>query len=360
MKIIDRYILREFILPFFYCILTLFLLYLIADLFEHMDEFLKSHVPWLDILRYYLFMLPNIYIEICPFSLVLALIYLLGNFTRHHEIIGMRAAGISSKRIAVPFLLLGWVLSALFFYLNEEVIPQTRLQSEIFKKIFSEKETDENSQRYEDLTYGNALENYALFIHKLDPKTNIAQDVQVHYLNPDGTMNKLIRAQTGRWLDNEWWFFNGTIVRYSETGDITHDPEVFYKRKTRIYESPLDLIREEKASEQMNYSELKNSLSKKYGGRIPASQRVELYEKLATPWICFILVLVVVPIGLTITRGGALPVLGKTILLTLTYYGLQFTLSALGKQGYLPPLLASWLANGIFGGLGMILMMRLK
>src|SRR5574341_1442980 len=274
-KIIDRYILREFIVPYFYCSFAFFLLYLVGDLFEHMDEFLKAKTSWHDVLRYYIYLSPTIFKHTAPFCLVLSLIYELGNFARHSEIIGMKASGVSPKRIAVPFLLLGLILSFCFFYISESVIPKANIELEALSKTYFKKSDAQNSKSYEDLAYSNAIENYVFYIHKLDLKKNTAQGIQVQHLNPQGSIQKLIRAETGRWLDNEWWLFNGTILRYDDVGDLQDDAESFTKRVVRIQESPQDLIREERASEKMNYPELKDSLLKKFGKKIPAPQSVE-------------------------------------------------------------------------------------
>jgi lipopolysaccharide export system permease protein len=359
-KIIDRYILREFILPYLYCNLAFLMLYVVGDLFEHMDEFLKARTGWQDILSYYLYMIPTIFTHTAPFSLVLSLIYELGNFARHSEIIGMKACGISPKRIAIPFLFLGLTLSLVFLYLSERVIPKANVELEILAKTYFQKSTAQNSKPYEDLAYSNAKDNYVFYIRKLDLNDNSAQEIQIQYLTPQGTIQKLIRAEAGRWLDGEWWLFNGTVLRYDETGDLQDDAENFIKRMVRIQESPQDLIREEKANQKMNYSELKDSFLKKFGKIIPAFQLVELHSKLSSPWICFILVLMIVPIGLKIPKGGAFVVLGKTILLTLGFYGSQFISMALGKQGYLQPVFACWLPNLIFGSFGVILLGKLK
>jgi lipopolysaccharide export system permease protein len=359
-KIIDRYILKEFITPFLYCSITFFLLYLVGDLFEHLDEFIRAKTSWYDLVRYYLYLGPTIFTYTTPFSLVLSLIYVLGNFARHSEIIGMKASGISPKRIAIPFLFLGFVLSLIFFYLSEFVTPRTNVGLETLSQLYLEKSSGKNPKSFEDLAYSNANDNYVFYIHTLDLKSNAAQGIQVHYLTPQGSIHKLIRAESGRWLDGEWWLFNGTILRYDETGDIQNDVENFVKRAVRIEESPEDLIREEKASEKMNYPELKNSLVKKFGRKIPARQSVELHSKLSDPWICFMLVLIIIPIGLKIPKGGAFVVLGKALLLTLGFYGSQFVAMALGKQGYIQPIFACWLPNMTFGIWGMILLKRLK
>lgn len=360
MKIIDRYILREFILPYLYCNLAFLLLYLVGDLFEHMDEFLKARTTWRDMLRYYTYLIPTIFTHTAPFSLVLSLIYELGNFARHSEIIGMKASGISPKRIAVPFLFLGLILSLVFLYLSEHVIPKANVELEALSKTYLQKSSTQSSKSYEDLAFSNVKDNYVFYIHQLDLKNNFAQGIQIQYLTPQGSIQKLIRAETGRWLDGEWWLFNGAILRYDEVGDLQNGAESFAKRIVHIQESPQALIREEKASEKMNYYELKDSFLKKFGKKIPSVQSVELHSKLSAPWICFILVLMIVPIGLKIPKGGAFVVLGKTILLTLTLYGSQFISMALGKQGYIQPILACWIPNLTFTGLGIFLFGRLR
>lgn len=358
MKIIDRYLIREFFLPFLYSTLAFFLLYLVADLFEHMDEFLRAGTPWLDIIRYYLFMLPFIYTQTAPFALVLSLIYELGNLARHSEIIGMKASGISSKRIALPFIILGIGLSTFFLLLSEFVLPNTSFQLEGIKSFYFEKNSDQKNSFHKDITYSNVKENYVFFIQELDLKNKLGKNLQIHYLNSHGSVTQLVRAEEGRWLDEEWWFFDGQVIRYDENGELSTPPEKFVKRMMNIYESPKDLIREEKASEQMNYFQYRTSLIKRYGHQIPKSQRVSLYSKISWPLISLVLVLMVIPIGLKITRGGALAVLGKTLLLTLVYYGSQFLIMGLGKQGYLHPLIACWLPNLFFGSLGTIFLLR--
>ncbi len=360
MKIIDRYIIKQFIMPFIYCSLAFFILYLIADLFEHMDEFLRAHTPWYHILKYYLYMLPMIFIQTSPFSLVLALIYELGNFARHFEVVGMKACGISPKRIALPFLGLGFLLSVILLYLHEGVLPKSFVRLDQFKKMYFEKGESKNAKSYRDLAYSNAKENYVFYIHELDLKKNIAKDAQVHYLTPNGSIEKLFRAKEAQWLDKQWWFLDGSILRYDKTGEIEDTPEQFGKMVMRMGESPEDLIREEKANEQMNYLEFRFSLSKKYGKKIPAYEKVELNSKLSMPWICLVLVLVVVPMGINISKRGAFAALGRTLILTIAYYVIQFMGLASGKQDYLDPIFASWCANIIFGGLGGFLMMRLK
>lgn len=362
MKILDRYILKEFFLPFFYCSSAFFLLYLIADLFEHMDEFMKAGVQWKNILLYYGYLIPTIFLQTVSFSLVLSLIYELGNFARHLEITGMKALGISPKRISAPFLCLGLILSFLYISLSEFVLPKTNFRIEELTKLYFEKSSKAkaSSHIHTDITYSNIKENYVFYIRELDLKGNLARDIQVHYLSPQGAIKKVMRAEVGRWLDHEWWLLNGTIVNYDETGETEEDFQKFMKRLVDIQESPKDLIKEEKASLQMNFREYKTSLEKKFGKNIPPIQRVELFSKISTPWICFVLSLIIVPLGLNIPKGGAFVVLGKTVLVTLAFYSVQFVSLALGKQGHIHPLLAPWLANAIFMGVGGILWGRLR
>jgi lipopolysaccharide export system permease protein len=359
-KILDRYILKEFLFPFMYCSLTFFLIYLIADLFEHMDKFIEAKASWLNVVSYYFYLLPTIFTHTAPFSLVMALIYELGNFARHFEIIGMKASGVSPARIAQPFFFVGLSLTALFFLIKEVISPNANMQLENIQKIYFENISKPGDQSYDNLTFSNVKENYVFYIRELDLKRNLASDIQIHYLSEAGSIEKLLRAASAKWADGEWWLLRGTIVRYNSDGEISDHIESFNKHLSSIQESPLDLIREEQASLQMNYFQMKNNLTHKYGDRIPPSQKVELYNKLSEPWACFILVLIVAPIGLKMSRSDVFIALGKAVLLTFLYYAAQFFSMTMGKQGNLSPFIASWLANGTFGMIGLVSIRRMR
>ena len=83
MRILDRYTLRQLIGPLVWCLALFVILYLVIDLFGHLDEILRLRVPVHVVARYYGSMLPLIFVQVAPFACLMAVLYTVGNLNRH-------------------------------------------------------------------------------------------------------------------------------------------------------------------------------------------------------------------------------------------------------------------------------------
>src|SRR5437899_1518665 len=102
MRLLDRYLLRELLVPLGYCLSGFLLLWVVQDLMNEMNNFQNANMRSGDVLEYYLVMMPEFLVLVLPMALLLALLYALTNHARHQEITAMRAAGISLWRICLP------------------------------------------------------------------------------------------------------------------------------------------------------------------------------------------------------------------------------------------------------------------
>lgn len=357
MKTLTQYIIKEFITPFFYTLSTLFLIYLIADLFEHMDEFLRAGLSLFQMTEYYFYMLPLIFVQIAPFAFVLSLIFELGIFARHNEVMAMKASGISPKRIAVPLLMMGFIISCVVLICDQYIIPRNQSKLLAYEKLQLDNKEEKKSRSNLDLTYYNLQHHYIFYIQELN--NNTAKDVQVHHLRDDGTLEGCYRAKNAKWLDESWWFFDGSYIRYNQSGDMIAPSEFFEKKIMSYQESPNNLIHN-KESSQMNFFEYRQVLKTQFGKEIPAAKIVGLHFKLSNSVACFVLGLLVIPFGLKIARSGAFSALGKTMLMTFGFYGVQTLFIILGKQEFILPFLSVWLTPIIFAGAGLHQVVKLK
>src|SRR3954466_12148532 len=127
MRLLDRFLLRELVIPLSYCLGGFLMFWITFQLFqEDMAKFHRLHLLGSDIVEYYLVLLPEMLVTTFPFALLLALLYALTNHARHHEITAMRAAGISLWRICIPYFAVGFVFSLLSFWLNEKFAPTAK------------------------------------------------------------------------------------------------------------------------------------------------------------------------------------------------------------------------------------------
>ncbi|MBU1887655.1 MAG: LptF/LptG family permease, partial [Candidatus Omnitrophica bacterium] len=123
MRILDKYIIKNFITPFLYCLALFIFLYMIIDIFGYLDEILKRGIPLLMLQEYYLSMIPFIIMHSAPVASLISTIYVISTMNKNDEIIAMRAAGISIGRILTPLVCLGLAISIAVFVVSEKILP---------------------------------------------------------------------------------------------------------------------------------------------------------------------------------------------------------------------------------------------
>src|SRR5438034_5144486 len=119
MRLLDRYLLRELLVPLGYCLGGFLMFWVAFDLFTELEGLQEYKMHASDIARYYLVRTPEFLVMVLPIALLLALLYALTNHARHHEIAAMRAAGVSLWRLAAPYFGVGLAASMVLFALNE-------------------------------------------------------------------------------------------------------------------------------------------------------------------------------------------------------------------------------------------------
>ena len=130
MRLLDRYLLRELLVPLGYCLAGFLIFWVAFDLFSELGDLQEHKLHGSDILEYYLVRTPEFLVIVLPMALLLALLYALTNHARHQEITAMRAAGVSMWRLCVPYLGVGLAASICLFALNEFWVPNTSDQAE--------------------------------------------------------------------------------------------------------------------------------------------------------------------------------------------------------------------------------------
>ena len=121
----DRYLLRELLVPLWYCLSGFLLLWVVSDLITELNSLQEKKLHLGDIAQYYLIKVPEFLVLVLPIALLLALLYALTNHARHNEITAIRAAGISLWRLSLPYFAVGLLLSLAVFWLNEYCVPQS-------------------------------------------------------------------------------------------------------------------------------------------------------------------------------------------------------------------------------------------
>jgi len=353
-KILDRYFIREFLVPLSLCLAAFFLIYIIYDLSAHLDDYIEYKIPLSEMAVYYMIQLPMVLVQLIPLSILLAIVYSIGRMSRHSEIIAMRAAGVSIYRIMVPFLMIGVFFTALLFYLDEAFAPHAYARSERLIEEYSRKTEKHELQ---PIAFYNPLEERT-WMGQWAPGDTTLHNVTIRNLHNREVVEK-ITAGRASYLDGEWWLFDGAIQAYDASGRIRGVEEKFSKQRFPFKEKPEDFLSSQKDSLSMNYNELRQNMafypreSDVYGRKL-----VDLHYKIALPFVAMTIVLLAVPLAMRSSRGGAAGSAGMSIALGISYYAVLMISLAMGRGGLLPAWLASWLPNILFSGVGIALIYK--
>jgi len=362
MKIIDRYLIREFLVVFFYCLLVFISLYIIIDLFTHLSDILRNHTSLKYILKYYGTFIPVISIQIMPIAILISTLYTFNNFNRYNEITAMRASGISLWQLILPFLITGFILSSISLIMNEKVIPQAFLISTTTREREIEKKPKfkGGGKIIKNVAfYGR--ENRMFYIKIFDQKENTLSSIIILEHNNQQHLRSRLTAEKAKFENGRWKFYNAIIYPLDRTGQLTDEP-LFYKQKIiDLPEKPDDFVLSQYQTEFMSYSQLKKYVNRfSSSGYQPTKELVDLYNKISYPFINFVIILIGIPFALRQTRGGTLMYIGIGMGIGFIFYGFIATSAALGKAGILPPLVSAWLPNITFCTCGFLMLAKLN
>src|SRR5436189_982863 len=123
MRLLDRYVIRNFLQVYFYCIAGFISIWFIFDVSDNISTFLDQRISRVLILKYYLTQVPQILVVLLPVALLLALLFCLGRMSRSNEIVSMLTAGVSLPRLIAPLILIGLITTGISTFLNYSLAP---------------------------------------------------------------------------------------------------------------------------------------------------------------------------------------------------------------------------------------------
>ena len=309
MRLLDRYLLRELLVPLCYCLCGFLLLWVASDMITELSSLQEKKLHAGDIAQYYLVKTPEFLVLVLPISLLLALLYSLTNHARHNEITAIRAAGVSLWRLAVPYLGVGLLASVIVFGLNEYWVPESADRAEQIRNSRTASAT-EPATRNKVVNQGisNTRDGRDWVIGTYDLRTGeMTRPVVVSRL-ADGSHLELRAARAVR-VRGTWNFYD--VLEYKRP--IQPDALPILLVKTNLLAKPEFSETPDQIRSEIQLSS-GSSLIKARKADIPIaviinylrlhpypSQAAALYTKLegrlATPWTCLVVVLIAMPFG---------------------------------------------------------------
>ncbi len=350
MKVVNRYLLKEFVRVLFIVLVSFILIYLVVDFLEKIDNFLEARVPLTRVGYYYFLSIPNILFNVAPASVLVSVIITLGLLARHSEIVALKVGGLSLIRIAMPFLGMGLLLSFIMFGLSEAVLPVTSQLTNYIWNVEVQKKQDTSSGRYEDVWYkGQGIISH---FRVYDRRARVIEGVSLYRLNDKFNIYERIEAKEAKWVDGHWLFFHGKVKTYLDNNNL--EIKKFDQAEFELPELPNDFLSVMRSPEEMDFKDLYHYARRMSNeGHDPTRYWVDLHLKLSIPIICFIMILIGLPIALWKEKGGGIALgIGAGIVLSFVYFIFLGLSRSLGYTGLLSPALAAWAPNVFFIAFG--------
>lgn len=347
MRIIDKYLVKQFVQTILFGLLAFTLFFVIIDLMENLDDFIDQNVPSEIILKYYFVFIPEIIRLITPVAVLLASLFTAGKMANLNELTAMKAGGISLYRFMVPFIITAVVVSLLTVYFGGYLVPSANKQ-----KVYIE----QNYMR-KGLTYiGSNIffqdtDTRTVSIFMYDVHNEVARKVSIQEFDRKDRTKLILRTDAIHMKyepKKNAWLLSEVIKRsFSDSNEVA---ERFSSLEIKgMNFKPEDVIKKQRKPEEMSLSELSDYADEqRKTGNDPTQILIEYQSRLAFAFSSIVVVLFGLPISANKRRGGLALQFGINLLVTFLYLVFMKISQAYGKNGVLNPLITAWLANFVF------------
>jgi len=358
-KLLDKYLLRKFLLLLVYSLLAFIAIFLVVDLVENIDKFIDAGITRQQALLYYLLNFPFFISTALPMSMLIATIFATGTLAKNNELTAMKSSGVSLYRIATPIFVLSLLVSVFSFIFDDQVKSQTDRKLENFEDQYIQKRPPETNLQRSNIFLQDS-DNRIVYIQQFNGSSLIGRNVTIQYINSD-QLEKRIDGVRLIWDESDTrWFVDEYVVRsFPEDGSGVVAESGDGSLPVQLNITPDEIMKESIDPAQMNYQELSDFIDRlEMLGISPRKWRVNLHYKIAFAFTNFVVVLFGLPLAANQKYGGIAFGAGISIFIIFTYYAFIKVGQVMGFNGLLPPMLSVWVGNIVFIAAGFLLLLK--
>ena len=363
--LLDEYVLRAYATNFALSLISFALLYVVFTFFELIGDIVRNRTALVTVGDYLLNLVPYIIYSVTPLCSLLAVLITFGSLSRTSELTAMKATGISLYRVVAPILVLAAIIAAALFAFDESYLPDANRRQEALRAEIKGKPA--HTFLRPDRTWmsgqtDKAGEPARIFYYQFfDPDRDVFANLTVFEFDPQSfALQRRIFATSTHWdpnvdnwvFDNGWQrTFAGEAIASYQSFTVAAFPE--------IHEQPAYFKKEDKQSQEMTYGELSHYIADlRQSGFDTVRLHVQLYRKLADPAITLVMAILAVPFAVSMGKRGGLAGIATAIGVAISYWVVAGIFSSMGDINTLPPLLAAWSPDLLFGIAGAYLLLR--
>ena len=361
MKIIDKYIIKEFVPQFLLGFIVFTFILLMEKIFYLTSLIVTKGVSAFKVGKLFLYILPSFCSLTFPMAFLMGMLLSLGRLQDDNEITALRAGGIPQFKIITPILALSLVTTLFLVYFNQNLVPNTQKN---FSQIYYDIAYNKPTLKFEENTFFD-LKEYKFFIKKIDRKTNKLEHVIIYKTQDDYPI--LITAKTGiikQISDYVILTLHDGIMQQKDAKNPLKFTQINFKEYVLNFN-----MRE--AAEQINdYSqsivnltanELQSQIKDlKAKGINVVDLEIQYYQRISIAFACFIFVLLGSSLAIMSTKHTKSIAFGMSLILIFVFYILLAFGISLAEKGILHAKYSLYLPNIVLGIVGIFLLFRVN
>ena len=360
-RTLTRYLVSEILPPFFFGLLAFTFILLITRILKLIELVVTRGVSLIQISKLFALILPTFLELTVPMAFLLAILLGLGRLSSDHEIVALKASGVSPAQILWPIGVTALIMAIATLLLTTLARPvaQVALKKELYKIAKSRIGTV-----LKEKVFNDDFPNILVYFEEIVPPGNTAQGVLI-VDKRDRTRDDIILAKVALIATNEEThtlalkLFDGSIY------EKERNRPGFSQTRFNIYDFKLDMdeivapvTRKQAGPKEMSLKSLITAIMRKRAeGSKAVPEEIELHQRFAFAFTPIIFCLLGVSLILLpgTSRANRSWAVSLCLFWLLAYYALLSLGKALGEKGTLPPGLAMWLPNIVLAAIALLL-----
>ncbi len=361
MRILDKYMLREFIAPFLFGVAAFTSIFIGADLLFRIAQLMTSYGASVGaVAKVFVLALPRIVVYTFPMSVLLGALMAVARTSGSSELIVMRSAGQPFLRLVMPIFILSFFISMGTVLFNEYVVPASTAEYQY--TIDYEIKKNVRPQTQDHVVLKNVQDgqmHHLMYARRYDADTETLETVTIQEFQDDALV-RIQNAPRAYWKDGNWYMEKGTVYDLSG-GQGVERMLSFDEQILPFTDPPKDLAKVRKKPSGMTIRELREEIRAYEAGYVDAtSLKMEVHQRFSLPFASFVFALLGAPLGIQKQRSSSSIGFGISVAIIFIYYAIMTFGTALGEGHVIHPILAVWLPNIIALLIGIILLRKVS
>ncbi len=358
LKKIDAYIIKKYLSTFFFTLIIFTMIALVIDFSDKVEDFIEEEVTVREILLdYYLNWSLWINGLLVPLYALIGVIFFTSRLAYNSEIISILNAGVSFRRLLLPYLVAGSLITGLHLAGNHYFIPLGNKIHYDFQHAYIWKYNDKGKTSDVHIFLDTSTVAYIKYYRKRD---STVRDIQIERFENSDLVYQL-KAKTAKWIGppNHWQLSNYEERSFDGINEYLH---IGKKESidTTLNITPADFVEYVNQKEMMTTFELREYIENQQSRGIGNTKAytVELHRRSAEPITTLILTIIGVAVAARKVRGGMGLHLALGAALGATYFFLSKFSTTFATNESLPPIIGVWIPNILFGLIAFWLIQR--